>query len=96
MANKDSTRPLKRRMVTEAKSKPCVICGCQHHHSAMDLHHTDPSTKEANIACGIKTMGLERLRKEIEKCVVLCAVCHRLVHAGEIIIPEYHERDSNP
>ena len=96
MARKDTTRPLKREMVTQAKSKPCILCGCQYHHSAMDLHHTDPSVKEANISCGIKTMGVGRLRKEIEKCVVLCAVCHRLVHAGEMTIPEYRERDSNP
>lgn len=48
----------------------------------MDLHHVDPTTKEFTIATALKKVGYERLVAEIGKCVALCAVCHRLLHAG--------------
>jgi hypothetical protein len=72
----------KKKMIFEAKNKPCAICGQSFPVAAMDLHHVDPSTKAFNIGRGIKLSGRKRLQEEIEKCVALCAVCHRLLHAG--------------
>jgi hypothetical protein len=51
--------------------------------SILDFHHIDPDTKESNI---LKMIGFSRaaIAKEVNKCVVLCANCHRLAHAEGI------------
>lgn len=61
----------------EIKSQPCVDCGKSYHPYAMDLHHLDPNTKEFQVG---KCMSLDKVKKEVSKCIVLCAVCHRLRH----------------
>lgn len=60
----------------------CKVCG-EREPVALDLHHTDPSSKEVEVS---KTVNYSReiLKKEVRKCVVLCANCHRKVHAGII------------
>lgn len=62
-------------------SKGCQICNEKRHPHCLDYHHLDPTTKE--FAPGQKyKVGMDRLIQEINKCAVLCATCHRLVHAG--------------
>lgn len=47
-----------------------------------DFHHTDPSTKSFEILKkGKKT--LEDQKDELNKCVLLCANCHRQEHSDE-------------
>lgn len=67
-------------------SKGCCICGetCP---QALDFHHRDPSTKSFTI--GAKSGSLETLKEEIDKCVVICANHHRMVHAGLIDLTDY-------
>lgn len=47
----------------------------------LELHHLDPSTKEDNPS-NLASVSFESFLKEAEKCIVLCANCHRKVHAG--------------
>jgi hypothetical protein len=69
-----------RDIIDRAKSCPCVDCGRTFHPCAMDLDHRDNTTKLFSIAnCPNRAIcSIESLRKEIEKCDVVCAVCHRL------------------
>lgn len=61
---------------------------CKHCHaedlcpSAYDLHHTDPTKKEKNIG-GMLTCSWKSILYEIEKCILLCANCHRALHHKE-------------
>lgn len=73
-----------RDLVNDFKDKPCLICGNQYPSVAMDLHHIDPSIKDGNISAILKSKGYEKIKQELSKCIVLCAVCHRLLHAGLI------------
>jgi hypothetical protein len=62
---------------------PCIVCkekriGC------LDFHHLDPSIKESNVT---RCHSSKKLMKELTKCVVLCANCHRLYHMGEVQLP---------
>lgn len=62
------------------KTLSCVKCG-ENHPACLDFHHIDPKTKERLIS-GLPRDGWskERILKEIKKCVVLCANCHRKEH----------------
>jgi hypothetical protein len=62
----------------------CAICGYHGCAEALDLHHADPSVKTGNVSQLIRNFGWSKraLWSEIAKCHVLCANCHREVHAG--------------
>lgn len=47
----------------------------------LDLHHRDPTKKEASIG-SLRKDSRKKVVTEIEKCHVLCAICHRRVHLG--------------
>lgn len=48
---------------------------------ALDFHHLDPTEKDKNVG-DLMSFSTQKLKEEIRKCVVLCANCHRMVHAG--------------
>ncbi len=73
------------RIVNEFKSTGCVACGYSEHPEAMDCHHL--RDKYMSIGSMLSDgFGLGRLRIELEKCVPLCVMCHRLLHAGIICL----------
>ena len=78
---RDYNRNLTRRYKAWCK---CKICG-EKEPVALDLHHTDPYEKDSNPA-SLYSYSTKRLKAEIRKCIVLCANCHRKVHAGIIKI----------
>jgi hypothetical protein len=47
----------------------------------MEFHHPDPSKKEFAISVDGIYRTWEKIRKELESCVMLCANCHAEVHA---------------
>ena len=76
-------------MVEEAKNHPCAICKKEFPPCAMDLHHIDPSTKAEGVSGMMRIGSYQKLQEEIDKCVPLCAICHRLLHnnLAELILP---------
>ena len=72
------------KLVEEIKSKGCIKCGENRIH-VLDLHHLDPDGKVNDIAHMIKSSSTENLIAELEKCIVLCANCHRDFHFLEKI-----------
>lgn len=54
----------------------------------LEFHHIiNPKDKEFSPANAYSWgWGIERIKKEISKCIVLCANCHRKLHAGHIKI----------
>ena len=63
----------------EYKGNKCYDCGNSFHQSVYEFHHLDPSTKEANPA-SLKSASWEKFKEELDKCVMLCANCHRMRH----------------
>src|SRR3989344_5619954 len=61
----------------------CVKCGYSKYPEVLEFHHKNPSTKEFNLVLNGLTRSWERTRKEIEKCDLLCANCHREKHVEE-------------
>lgn len=68
-----------------AKMAPCSLCGRTFIHQCMDFHHVLP--KGANLSVYSKSFNnIENLIEEMEKCVLLCACCHRYIeYSGEIL-----------
>jgi hypothetical protein len=61
---------------------PCISCG-ETNPNVLEFHHVR-GKKEHEISRMIgKAASLENLKAEIEKCVVLCANCHRKLTAKE-------------
>jgi hypothetical protein len=58
---------------------PCADCGGVFHHIAMDFDHLPGKKKLFSISTLVmKTVSLERIQREIEKCEIVCANCHRV------------------
>ena len=58
------------------KSKPCADCGSSFPAAAMDFHHVgdDKSFGLASVGGRSRTT----IDREIAKCILLCANCHRI------------------
>ncbi|MFA6426878.1 MAG: hypothetical protein WCW16_00320 [Candidatus Magasanikbacteria bacterium] len=78
----DKRRRKIRAMAVEYKGGKCMICGYHKCLEAFDFHHLDAKQKEFGISKDGLTRAWSRVVKELDKCVMLCANCHREVHAG--------------
>lgn len=60
------------------KGKRCKKCGMDDP-ICLDFHHRNPKKKIGEVRWLIRARGwcLDRIKKEIEKCDLLCANCHR-------------------
>lgn len=66
-------------------TQKCSKCN-ENHPGCLDFHHKDSSTKESGIARMLHdTKSKSTLLKEIAKCEVLCANCHRKHHYEEML-----------
>ena len=71
-------------LIDEIKEKSgCAVCK-EKNPVCLDFHHRDPAEKIAPVATMARSGNLEKVHTEIDKCVVLCANCHRKFHAGEV------------
>lgn len=57
----------------------CTTCG-ETHFACLEFHHIDPNTKEATVGSIAGRWGAARIKAELNKCIVLCANCHRKLH----------------
>ena len=63
------------------KGGKCEGCKKVHEPHAFDFHHVDPNAKEFSIGGDGSTRSWERVKQELDKCLLLCANCHREEHA---------------
>ena len=64
----------------EAKQAGCSNCP-ENDPVCLDFHHLDPSIKLFEPSMSVHYGASEELlRKELDKCVILCANCHRKAH----------------
>lgn len=71
----------------EYKGGKCLICGYNKCVNALTFHHINPEEKSFGISGG--TRSFEKLKPELDKCVLLCHNCHAEVHAGLIDLNNY-------
>jgi len=63
------------------KGGKCEICGYDKCVDALDFHHNNPEEKEFSIGSKGYTRSWERVKKELDKCTLVCANCHRELHS---------------
>ena len=71
-------RDLKRRSV-EYLGGSCRLCGYNRSVRALDFHHVDESQKSFTISA-YANLSWPKIVKELDKCILLCANCHREKH----------------
>ena len=69
-------------MALAYKGGKCLICGYKKFQGALDLHHLDPKTKSFALGDKGYTRSWAIVKAELDKCVLLCANCHREVEGG--------------
>ncbi len=65
----------------------CSFCGFDTYQVALDIHHLDPSQKDARFA-QLSSWSWKRVERELQGCVLLCKNCHVAVHAGLITLEQ--------
>jgi hypothetical protein len=79
-----------RKVVRRLKNKQAVLeylgvkgCSCgESRLPTLEFHHRNPKEKEFNIS-RLLSASLKTLLKEVSKCEVICANCHRMLHWEE-------------
>lgn len=71
-----------REMAREYAGGKCVMCGYDKCSRALSFHHLDPKKKEFGVAAKGLTRSWEKIKQEIDKCILICANCHMEVHEG--------------
>ncbi len=64
----------------------CKICSYNKCVAALEFHHLDPLKKDFGIGDSGNTRSWEKTKIELDKCILVCANCHREIHAGLIIL----------
>lgn len=72
----------KRNRVYEEFGGCCSFCGYNKCREALEFHHLDPSKKEINPS-KVFSRSYERIIQELNKCILLCANCHRELHVKD-------------
>lgn len=69
--------------LVEYKGGKCERCGYNKCIEALEFHHRNPSEKSFTISG--KSFSLKRLKKEADKCILVCSNCHKEIHS-EILV----------
>lgn len=70
-------------MAVQYMGGKCMRCGYCKYPEVLEFHHKDPKKKEFNLGLGGLTRSWARIKKEVKKCELLCANCHREIHVEE-------------
>lgn len=78
-----SFRKKNKERAVEYKGGKCVICNYDKCISALEFHHLDPAKKDFALSQNMNT-AWDKVKLELDKCILLCSNCHREIHEGLI------------
>lgn len=58
----------------------CTECGWKGDQAAFQFHHTEPNKKDFIIG-NVANKNWEKIKTELNKCILLCANCHSIKHS---------------
>ena len=68
------------------KGEKCSICNYNKCKDALEFHHINPNEKDFSISEKGITRSWEIIKKELDKCILVCSNCHREIHSKLINI----------
>jgi len=77
---------LRRKVKLEAleyKGGKCDKCGYNKCPGALIFHHLDPKEKDFGISADGIYRSLEKIKPELDKCILVCTNCHAEIHHAE-------------
>lgn len=69
-------------MAIEYKGGSCIHCGYNKCPDALEFHHMNPAQKDFTLSGNGHCKSWEKVKAELDKCILLCANCHRELHAS--------------
>lgn len=67
------------------ENKECKFCG-EGYPPCLDFHHTEDNKVESISRMSVLgEYSLEDVKKEVEKCILICKNCHTKLHTGETL-----------
>lgn len=66
--------------LVEYKGGKCECCGYNKCVGAMEFHHLNSEEKDFTISG--KSWSFEKIKQEVDKCIMVCSNCHKEIHAG--------------
>ena len=73
-----------KKIALKYKGDKCQICGYNKCSRALQFHHVDPSTKKFDISVKGYTRSWEDVKKELDKCILVCSNYHAEIHNGDV------------
>ena len=77
----DKRRKDIKRMSLEYKGGACQVCGYDRGETALVFHHKESDGKDFGVASKGYTRSWEKVKQELDKCMLLCSNCHAEIHA---------------
>ena len=79
-------RKAAKKALVKYKGGKCSICGYNKSLNALHFHHLDSSMKDFEVADAYSNgqFDMEKMRKEVDKCILVCANCHAELHDKEL------------
>jgi len=68
-------------MLVKYKGGKCMNCGYRKSIEALEFHHINERKKQFGISGQGLTRSWKSVKQEADKCILLCANCHRELHA---------------
>lgn len=76
-----------KKALVEYKGGACSVCGYSKNIAVLSFHHINNENNQKEYDISIR-MGnrcsLETLKKEADKCILVCENCHREIHQKEL------------
>lgn len=76
------------------KGNKCQCCGYNKCISALEFHHIEPTQKEFAIRTNGYTRSWNKVKSELDKCILVCSNCHREIHANILQCPNEIIKDN--
>jgi len=72
----------------------CCKCGYCKNYTALEFHHINPKEKDF-VWTKLRELPWVKIIKELKKCTLLCANCHRETHWPDANVDKYEEKKIN-
>lgn len=70
-----------RKAAVDYKGGQCSVCSYSRCLAALEFHHLVAGEKDPKWKT-LRRCNLDTMKRELDKCVLVCSNCHREIHAG--------------